>query len=47
MKKTITTVLGLVLLVGCKTQTVTEPSSKVEKYSVRKDKDQEIGRAHV
>ncbi|OCA77213.1 hypothetical protein BBI01_01745 [Chryseobacterium artocarpi] len=41
MKKTIITVLGLVLLVSCKTQTVSEPSQKTKKYSVRKDKDQD------
>lgn len=41
MKKTIITILGLVLLVSCKTQTVSEPSQKTTKYSVRKDKDQD------
>lgn len=41
MKKTIITVLGLVLLVSCKTQTVSESSQKTTKYSIRKDKDQD------
>lgn len=41
MKKTIITILGLVLLVSCKTQTVSEPFQKTKKYSVRKDKDQD------
>ncbi|MDN3692217.1 VWA domain-containing protein [Chryseobacterium tructae] len=41
MKKTIITMLGLVLLVSCKTQQTSESSKENKTYSIRKDKDQD------
>ncbi|MDR4892623.1 MULTISPECIES: vWA domain-containing protein [unclassified Chryseobacterium] len=41
MKKTLITMLGLVLLTGCKTQKNTETTNEPKAYSVRKDKDQD------
>ncbi len=41
MKKTIITILGLVLLISCKTQNTSDPSRESKKYSIRKDKDQD------
>ncbi|WP_160140196.1 YfbK domain-containing protein [Chryseobacterium sp. c4a] len=41
MKKTIITMLGLALLVSCKTQQASESSKETKTYSIRKDKDQD------
>lgn len=41
MKKTIIAILGLVLLISCKTQKVSDPSKERTTYSIRKDKDQD------
>jgi len=41
MKKTLITMLGLVLLTGCKTQKNTETTNEPKAYSVRKDQDQD------
>lgn len=41
MKKTILTILGLALLVSCKTQNAADQSKESKKYSIRKDKDQD------
>ncbi|REC62432.1 hypothetical protein DRF65_10065 [Chryseobacterium pennae] len=41
MKKKIITILGLSLLVSCKTQQASDPSKENKTYSIRKDKDQD------
>ncbi|MBP2616725.1 vWA domain-containing protein [Chryseobacterium jejuense] len=41
MKKKIIIILGLALLVGCKTQNVSDSSKESTPYSIRKDKDQD------
>lgn len=41
MKKTIITILGLVLLISCKSQSTSDSSKESKKYSIRKDKDQD------
>lgn len=41
MKKTFITILGLALLVSCKTQTISNTSKEPQTYSVTKDKDQD------
>ncbi len=41
MKKTIITILGLTLLVSCKTQNASDSSNENKTYSIRKDKDQD------
>ncbi|MFP3834831.1 vWA domain-containing protein [Chryseobacterium sp. SIMBA_028] len=41
MKKTFITIVALALLVSCKTQTVSDTSKEPQKYSIKKDKDQD------
>lgn len=41
MKKIMMTILGLALLVSCKTQNTSDSSKESKKYSIRKDKDQD------
>ncbi|WP_106915290.1 YfbK domain-containing protein [Chryseobacterium aurantiacum] len=41
MKKTFITIVGLALLVSCKTQTVSDTSKEPQKYGIKKDKDQD------